>query len=141
MQGYKNGYFLGSTLFDHVTPSMKNYLEGIFGPMLLVVCARSYDEAAAQTNAHALGNGTAIFTPDGDTAREFAHRTKVCMVGANVPIPMAFHSFGGWKVSLFGDHYMHGLEGERFYTHLRTIASRGRLAFGKGLNMRMPTIR
>jgi malonate-semialdehyde dehydrogenase (acetylating)/methylmalonate-semialdehyde dehydrogenase len=142
-QGYENGYFLGGTLFDHVTPSMKIYLEEIFGPVLSVVRARSYDEAAALTNAHVLGNGTAIFTRDGDTAREFAHRIKVGMVGVNVPIPipMAFHSFGGWKASLFGDHYMHGLEGVRFYTHLKTITSRWPTGIRQGTEYAMPTMR
>jgi malonate-semialdehyde dehydrogenase (acetylating) / methylmalonate-semialdehyde dehydrogenase len=142
-QGYENGYFLGGTLFDHVTPRMKIYLEEIFGPVLSVVRARSYDEAAALTNAHALGNGTAIFTRDGDAAREFAHRIKVGMVGVNVPIPipMAFHSFGGWKASLFGDHYMHGLEGVRFYTHLKTITSRWPTGIRQGTEYAMPTMR
>jgi malonate-semialdehyde dehydrogenase (acetylating)/methylmalonate-semialdehyde dehydrogenase len=142
-QGYENGYFLGGTLFDHVTPSMKIYREEIFGPVLSVVRARSYDEAVTLTNAHALGNGTAIFTRDGDTAREFAHRIRVGMVGVNVPIPipMAFHSFGGWKASLFGDHYMHGLEGVRFYTHLKTITSRWPTGIRQGTEYAMPTMR
>ena len=142
-QGHENGYFLGGTLFDHVTPSMKIYREEIFGPVLSVVRARTYDEAAALTNAHALGNGTAIFTRDGDTAREFAHRIKVGMVGVNVPIPipMAFHSFGGWKASLFGHHYMHGLEGVRFYTHLKTITSRWPTGIRQGTEYAMPTMR
>jgi malonate-semialdehyde dehydrogenase (acetylating) / methylmalonate-semialdehyde dehydrogenase len=142
-QGYENGYFLGGTLFDHVTPSMKIYLEEIFGPVLSVVRARNYDDAAALINTHALGNGTAIFTRDGDTAREFAHRIKVGMVGVNIaiPIPMAFHSFGGWKASLFGDHYMHGLEGVRFYTHLKTITTRWPARIRQGTDYAMPTMR
>jgi malonate-semialdehyde dehydrogenase (acetylating)/methylmalonate-semialdehyde dehydrogenase len=142
-QGYENGYFLGGTLFDRVTPSMKIYREEIFGPVLSVLRAPSYDEAAALTNTHALGNGTAIFTRDGDAAREFAHRIKVGMVGINVPIPipMAFHSFGGWKASLFGDHYMHGMEGVRFYTHLKTITSRWPTGIWQGADYAMPTTR
>jgi malonate-semialdehyde dehydrogenase (acetylating)/methylmalonate-semialdehyde dehydrogenase len=142
-QGYENGYFLGGTLFDRVTPSMKIYREEIFGPVLSVLRAPSYDEAAALTNTHALGNGTAIFTRDGDAAREFAHRIKVGMVGINVPIPipMAFHSFGGWKASLFGDHYMHGMEGVRFYTHLKTITSRWPTGIRQGADYAMPTTR
>ncbi len=142
-QGYEDGYFLGGTLFDHVTPTMKIYQEEIFGPVLSVVRARSYQEAADLTNAHPLGNGTAIFTRDGDTAREFAHRIKVGMVGVNVPIPipMAFHSFGGWKASLFGDHYMHGPEGVRFYTHLKTITSRWPTGIRQKPEFAMPTMR
>src|SRR5690606_21306647 len=116
MQGYENGYFLGGTLFDHVTPDMTIYKEEIFGPVLSLVRARDFAEAARMINEHEYGNGTAIFTSDGDAAREFAHSISVGMVGINVPIPvpMAFHSFGGWKASLFGDHHMHGMEGVRF---------------------------
>ncbi|MBK3662590.1 CoA-acylating methylmalonate-semialdehyde dehydrogenase [Bradyrhizobium diazoefficiens] len=103
MQGYEGGYFVGGTLFDHVKPNMKIYKEEIFGPVLSVVRAQDYKEAANLINKHEFGNGTAIFTRDGDAAREFAHQIKVGMVGINVPIPvpMAFHSFGGWKASLF----------------------------------------
>ncbi|HSK38331.1 MAG TPA: CoA-acylating methylmalonate-semialdehyde dehydrogenase, partial [Arenibaculum sp.] len=110
MQGYEGGYFLGGTLFDDVTPDMTIYKEEIFGPVLSVVRATDYEQAADLINGHEFGNGTAIFTRDGDAAREFAHRIQVGMVGINVPIPvpMAFHSFGGWKASLFGDHHMHG---------------------------------
>ncbi len=126
MQGYEDGYFVGGTLFDNVTPDMKIYKEEIFGPVLSVVRAPDYETAAKLINEHEFGNGTAIFTRNGDAAREFAHRIKVGMVGINVPIPipMAFHSFGGWKASLFGDHHMHGPEGIRFYTKLKTITSR-----------------
>ena len=142
-QGYENGYFLGGTLFDGVTPTMKIYQEEIFGPVLCVVRARSYEEATDLTNAHPLGNGTAIFTRDGDAAREFAHRIKVGMVGVNIPIPipMAFHSFGGWKASLFGSHYMHGPEGVRFYTHLKTITSRWPTGIRQKAEFAMPTMR
>lgn len=142
-QGYEGGYYVGGTLFDNVTPDMKIYREEIFGPVLSVVRARSYAEAAGLTNAHELGNGTAIFTRDGDAAREFAHRIKVGMVGINVPIPipMAFHSFGGWKASLFGDHHMHGPEGVRFYTRLKTITSRWPIGIRIGADFSMPTMR
>ena len=126
MQGYENGFFLGGTLFDHVKPDMKIYKEEIFGPVLSVVRAPDYKTAARIINEHEFGNGTSIFTRDGDAAREFAHQIKVGMVGINVPIPvpMAFHSFGGWKASIFGDHHMHGPEGVRFNTRLKTVTSR-----------------
>ena len=126
LQGYENGYYLGGTLFDHVTSDMKIYKEEIFGPVLAVARVPDYDSAARMINEHEFGNGTAIFTRDGDAAREFAHQIQVGMVGINVPIPvpMAFHSFGGWKDSLFGDHHMHGPEGVRFYTKLKTITAR-----------------
>src|SRR3954471_5527942 len=116
MQGYENGFFTGGTLFDRVAPGMRIYKEEIFGPVLSVTRAPDYETAARLINEHEFGNGTAIFTRDGDAAREFAHQIQVGMVGINVPIPvpMAFHSFGGWKASLFGDHHMHGPEGIRF---------------------------
>jgi malonate-semialdehyde dehydrogenase (acetylating)/methylmalonate-semialdehyde dehydrogenase len=125
-KGYENGYFIGGTLFDNVTTDMAIYKEEIFGPVLSMVRAKSYDEAVKMINDHEFGNGTAIFTRDGDAARAFTHEIQVGMVGVNVPIPvpMAFHSFGGWKASLFGDHHMHGAEGVRFYTKLKTITSR-----------------
>jgi malonate-semialdehyde dehydrogenase (acetylating)/methylmalonate-semialdehyde dehydrogenase len=143
MQGYESGYFVGGTLFDHVTTDMKIYQEEIFGPVLSVVRAESFDVAARMINRHAFGNGTAIFTRDGDAAREFAHRIQVGMVGINVPIPvpMAFHSFGGWKSSLFGDHHMHGQEGVRFYTRLKTITSRWPTGIRAGAEFVMPTMR
>ncbi|MBI3071408.1 MAG: CoA-acylating methylmalonate-semialdehyde dehydrogenase [Deltaproteobacteria bacterium] len=124
--GSEGGFFLGGTLFDNVTPAMRIYQEEIFGPVLCVVRVKSFDEAVALVNAHEYGNGTAIFTRDGDAAREYATSIKVGMVGINVPIPvpMAFHSFGGWKRSLFGDQYMHGPEGVRFCTRLKTMTSR-----------------
>ena len=124
--GYENGCFVGATVFDRVTPEMKIYTDEIFGPVLSVVRAGSYEEALDLVNKHEYGNGTAIFTRDGDAARDFTHRSQIGMVGVNVPIPvpLAFHSFGGWKRSLFGDHYIHGPEGVRFYTRMKTVTSR-----------------
>ena len=142
MQGYQDGYFIGGSLFDHVTPEMKIYKEEIFGPVLSVARAPDYDTAARMVNEHEFGNGTSIFTRDGDAAREFAHQIKIGMVGINVPIPvpMAFHSFGGWKASIFGDHYMHGPEGVRFYTRLKTITSRWPTGIRAGAEFVMPTM-
>ncbi len=124
--GYEQGCFVGATIFDHVTTDMSIYNDEIFGPVLCIVRAKSYDEAVDMINNHEYGNGTAIFTRDGDAARDFSHKIKIGMVGINVPIPvpMAFHSFGGWKRSLFGDHSIHGPEGVRFYTRLKTISAR-----------------
>jgi len=141
-QGCENGYFIGGTLFDRVMPDMKIYREEIFGPVLAIVRAKSYDEAADLINRHEFGNGTAIFTSDGDTARDFAHMIQVGMVGINIPIPvpMAFHSFGGWKASLFGDHHMHGPEGVRFYTKLKTITTRWPTGIRTGAEFVMPTM-
>ncbi|QIG48903.1 CoA-acylating methylmalonate-semialdehyde dehydrogenase [Nordella sp. HKS 07] len=143
MQGYEDGYFLGGSLFDHVTPEMKIYKEEIFGPVLSVARAPSFETAARMINEHEFGNGTAIFTRDGDAAREFAHQIQVGMVGINVPIPvpMAFHSFGGWKSSLFGDHHMHGPEGIRFYTKLKTITTRWPTGIRAGSEFVMPTMK
>ena len=142
MQGYEGGYFLGGTLFDHVTTDMKIYKEEIFGPVLAVSRADTFETAARMINEHEFGNGTAIFTRDGDAAREFAHQIQVGMVGINVPIPvpMAFHSFGGWKSSLFGDHHMHGPEGIRFYTKLKTITTRWPTGIRAGSDFVMPTM-
>lgn len=127
-RGFKcgNGFYLGGCLFDHVKPAMKIYQEEIFGPVLSVVRVDDLASAAKLINDHPFGNGVAIFTTNGGTARDFAHRIKVGMVGINVPIPvpMAFHSFGGWKRSLFGDVHMHGMEGVRFYTRLKAITAR-----------------
>jgi malonate-semialdehyde dehydrogenase (acetylating)/methylmalonate-semialdehyde dehydrogenase len=143
LQGYEDGFFIGGTLFDRVTTDMTIYREEIFGPVLSVVRARDYEAAATMINEHEYGNGTAIFTRDGDAAREFAHQIQVGMVGINVPIPvpMAFHSFGGWKSSLFGDHHMHGPEGVRFYTKLKTITSRWPTGIRAGADFVMPTMR
>ncbi len=142
LQGYEGGYFVGGTLFDHVTTDMKIYREEIFGPVLAVVRADSFAVAAKLINDHEFGNGTAIFTRDGDAAREFAHDIQVGMVGINVPIPvpMAFHSFGGWKASLFGDHHMHGPEGVRFYTRLKAITTRWPTGIRAGADFVMPTM-
>ena len=120
------GFFIGGTLFDHVTPSMRIYLEEIFGPVLSIVRAESFGDALQLVNDHEFGNGTAIFTADGNTARTYLAQVKAGMVGINVPIPvpMAFHSFGGWKRSLFGDHHIHGPEGVRFYTRNKTATTR-----------------
>ena len=143
LQGYEGGYFIGGSLFDNVTPDMKIYQEEIFGPVLAVTRAPDYATAAKLINDHQFGNGTAIFTRDGDAAREFAHQIQVGMVGINVPIPvpMAFHSFGGWKASLFGDHHMHGAEGIRFYTRLKTITSRWPTGIRAGADFVMPTMK
>lgn len=143
LQGYENGNFIGGTLFDHVTTDMTIYKEEIFGPVLAVARADSYATAAKWINQHEYGNGTAIFTRDGDAAREFAHQIKVGMVGINVPIPvpMAFHSFGGWKSSLFGDLHMHGPEGVRFYSRLKTITSRWPTGIRAGAEFVMPTMK
>ena len=126
LQGYEDGYFVGGTLFDRVTPDMTIYKEEIFGPVLSVVRSGSYAEAADLINTHQYGNGTAIFTRDGDAARSFAGKIEVGMVGINVPIPVpvAYHSFGGWKRSLFGDHSIYGPESVHFYTRLKTITTR-----------------
>ena len=124
--GHEQGCFVGATIFDKVTKDMSIYTDEIFGPVLSVVRAKTYEEAVQLVNDHEYGNGTAIFTRDGDAARDFTHRIQIGMVGVNVPIPvpMAFHSFGGWKRSLFGDHAIHGAEGVRFYTKLKTVTSR-----------------
>jgi malonate-semialdehyde dehydrogenase (acetylating)/methylmalonate-semialdehyde dehydrogenase len=126
LQGYENGFFLGATLFDRVRPQMRIYREEIFGPVLCVVRAETLAEALHVTNGHAFGNGAAVFTRDGAAARAFASGVEAGMVGINVaiPVPMAFHSFGGWKQSLFGDQAVHGMEGVRFYTRLKTVSSR-----------------
>jgi len=126
LQGYEDGYFVGGCLFDNVTRDMSIYTDEIFGPVLSVVRAQSYEEAVDLINTHEYGNGTAIFTQDGDAARDFWARAQIGMVGVNVPIPVpvAYHSFGGWKRSLFGDHHIHGMEGVRFYTRLKTMTMR-----------------
>jgi malonate-semialdehyde dehydrogenase (acetylating)/methylmalonate-semialdehyde dehydrogenase len=136
------GFFLGACLFDHVKPEMKIYREEIFGPVLGIVRASDFETALKLINDHEYGNGTSIFTRDGDTARDFAHRVQAGMVGVNVPIPvpMAFHSFGGWKRSLFGDHAMYGPEGVRFYTRLKTITARWPTGIRKGVDTSMPTL-
>ena len=126
LQGYEDGYYIGGCLFDNVKKDMRIYKEEIFGPVLSVVRAKDFNEALSLINDHEFGNGTSIYTRDGDVGRTFANQIKVGMVGINIPIPVpvAFHSFGGWKRSLFGDQHMHGPEGVRFYTKLKTITSR-----------------
>jgi malonate-semialdehyde dehydrogenase (acetylating)/methylmalonate-semialdehyde dehydrogenase len=126
IQGYENGFFTGPTLFDYVDKKMSIYEEEIFGPVLSVVRVKNYYDAIELINNHQYGNGTSIYTSDGETSRDFTSNIQIGMVGVNVPIPvpMAFHSFGGWKNSLFGDHAMHGMEGISFYTKLKTVTSR-----------------
>jgi malonate-semialdehyde dehydrogenase (acetylating)/methylmalonate-semialdehyde dehydrogenase len=137
-----NGFFLGPTLFDHVKPEMTIYREEIFGPVLGLVRARDFTTALQLVNEHEYGNGAAIFTRDGDTAYAFAQGVLAGMVGINVPIPvpMAFHSFGGWKRSLFGDHAMHGPEGVRFYTRIKTVTARWPTGIRAGVDTTMPTL-
>ncbi len=142
MQGYENGYFIGGTLFDNVTPDMKIYKEEIFGPVLAVVRAESYEDALRLPNEHEYGNGTAIFTRDGDAARDFCARVQVGMVGVNVPIPVpiAYHTFGGWKRSGFGDLNQHGPDSIRFYTKTKTVTSRWPSGVKDGASFVIPTM-
>jgi malonate-semialdehyde dehydrogenase (acetylating) / methylmalonate-semialdehyde dehydrogenase len=135
-----DGFWLGPTVLDHVTPSMRAYQDEIFGPVLSVVRADSYDEALAIINGNPYGNGTAIFTNDGGAARRFTHEVEVGMVGVNVPIPvpMAFYSFGGWKSSLFGDTHVHGTEGVHFYTRGKAVTSRWLDPSHGGVNLGFP---
>jgi malonate-semialdehyde dehydrogenase (acetylating)/methylmalonate-semialdehyde dehydrogenase len=137
------GYFLGPTLFDHATRNMRVYKEEIFGPVLTMTRVATFDEAIEMVNSHEYGNGTAIFTRDGDAAREFANGIQVGMVGINVPIPvpLAFHSFGGWKRSLFGDMSIYGMEGVRFYTRLKTVTSRWPTGIRSGAEFSMPVMK
>jgi malonate-semialdehyde dehydrogenase (acetylating)/methylmalonate-semialdehyde dehydrogenase len=136
------GFFLGACLFDHVKPEMKIYRDEIFGPVLGIVRVNNFETALTMINEHEFGNGTSIFTRDGDTARDFVHRVQAGMVGVNVPIPvpMSFHSFGGWKRSLFGDHSIYGPEGVRFYTRLKTVTSRWPAGIRTGVDTSMPTL-
>ena len=141
--GHERGFFLGGCLFDQVTPAMRIYREEIFGPVLVVVRVGTFDEALRLVNAHEFGNGAAVFTRDGDAAREFASGVQAGMVGVNVPIPvpMAFHSFGGWKHSLFGTQHVHGPDGVRFYTRLKTVTSRWPTGVRAGAEFVMPTMK
>ena len=143
LQGYEKGFYMGGCLFDQVTKSMRIYKEEIFGPVLSVVRAKNYEEALKLVNDHEFGNGVSIFTRDGDTGRSFASNVQIGMVGINIPIPvpMAFHSFGGWKRSLFGDQHMHGPEGVRFYTKLKTITSRWPSGIKSDPEFIMPTMK
>ena len=135
------GILLGQHFFDNVTKDMQIYKEEIFGPVLSIVRAENYKEAINLVNNHAFGNGTSIYTSDGEISRHFTTNCKIGMVGVNVPIPvpMAFHSFGGWKQSIFGDHAMHGMEGVHFYTKLKTITSRWPKNISSGPEFVMPT--
>ncbi len=141
--GYEAGFFLGGCLFDRVTSEMRIYREEIFGPVLCLVRVPDFDAGLALVNAHPYGNGSAIFTRDGDTARTFSSGVQTGMVGINVPIPvpMAFHSFGGWKHSLFGDIHIHGTEGVQFYTRLKTVTSRWPTGVREGAAFHMPTMK
>ncbi len=141
LQGYEEGYFVGPTLFDEVTASMDIYKDEIFGPVLSVVRVDTYDQALKLVNEHEYGNGSTIYTSDGEISRNFTSKCEIGMVGINVPIPvpMAFHSFGGWKSSLFGDHAMHGTEGIHFFTKLKTVTSRWPKSIKSGPEFVIPT--
>lgn len=141
LQGYENGYYVGGTLFDNVEPHMDIYKDEIFGPVLSVVRRDSFQDAVDLIHGHEYANGTAIFTRDGDAAREFADKIEVGMVGINVPIPVpvAYHSFGGWKRSLFGDHSIYGPEGIHFYTRLKTVTTRWPAGIKGGAEFSFPT--
>ena len=143
LQGYEKGFYMGGCLFDNVKKDMRIYKEEIFGPVLSVVRANDYKEALSLVNDHEFGNGVSIFTRDGDTGRSFSSNAKIGMVGINIPIPvpMAFHSFGGWKRSLFGDQHIHGPEGVRFYTKLKTITSRWPSGIKSDPEFVMPTMK
>lgn len=139
--GCDHGFWLGGTLFDHVTPEMKIYKEEIFGPVLSCVRVPDFATAVKLINDHEFGNGVSCYTRDGHVAREFSHRIQVGMVGINVPIPvpMAWHGFGGWKRSLFGDMHAYGEEGVRFYTKQKSVMQRWPESIGKGAEFAMPT--
>ncbi len=142
LQGYEDGFFVGASLFDHVTTDMDIYKQEIFGPVLSVVRAQTYEEAIGHAMDHEYGNGTAIFTRDGDTARDFASRINVGMVGVNVPIPvpLAYHTFGGWKKSAFGDLNQHGPDAFKFYTRTKTVTSRWPSGTKEGADFSIPTM-
>ncbi len=141
IQGYDKGFFVGPTIFDYVKNNMTIYKEEIFGPVLSVVRVNKYEDAVNLINQHKYGNGASIYTSDGEISRHFTTNIKIGMVGINVPIPvpMAFHSFGGWKNSLFGSHSMHGIEGINFYTKLKTITSRWPKSIKAGPEFTLPT--
>jgi malonate-semialdehyde dehydrogenase (acetylating)/methylmalonate-semialdehyde dehydrogenase len=142
LQGYEDGFFIGPHLFDRVTPDMEIYQKEIFGPVLSTVRAGSYEEALKLAMDHEYGNGTAIFTRDGDTARDFANRINVGMVGINVPIPvpLAYHTFGGWKKSVFGDLNQHGPDAFRFYTKTKTVTARWPSGIKEGGEFTIPVM-
>ena len=143
LQGYESGYYIGGCLFDQVNKNMRIYKEEIFGPVLSVVRAKDFDEAVQLINDHEFGNGTSVYTRDGDVGRTFASKIKIGLVGINIPIPVpvAYHSFGGWKRSLFGDQHMHGPEGVRFYTKLKTITSKWPSGIRSDPEFVMPTMK
>ncbi len=143
LQGHEKGFYMGGCLFDHVKKSMQIYKEEIFGPVLSIIRVENFDEALKLVNDHEFGNGASIYTRDGDTGRAFTSKAKIGMIGVNIPIPVpvAFHSFGGWKRSLFGDQHMHGPEGVRFYTKLKTITSRWPSGLRSDPEFTMPTMR
>jgi malonate-semialdehyde dehydrogenase (acetylating)/methylmalonate-semialdehyde dehydrogenase len=142
LQGFEDGYFIGGSLFDRVTPDMRIYREEIFGPVLSVVRAKDYEEGLRLANDHEYGNGVAIFTRDGEAARDFASRVQVGMVGVNVPIPVpiAYHTFGGWKRSGFGDLNQHGPDSIRFYTRTKTVTQRWPSSAREGASFVIPTM-
>jgi malonate-semialdehyde dehydrogenase (acetylating) / methylmalonate-semialdehyde dehydrogenase len=142
MQGYENGFYMGGCLFDEVRPDMRIYKEEIFGPVLSVVRARDYDEGLRLASEHEYGNGVAIYTRDGDAARDFAAKVNVGMVGVNVPIPvpLAYYTFGGWKRSGFGDLNQHGPDAIRFYTKTKTVTSRWPSGVKEGAEFSIPTM-
>ena len=143
LQGYENGNFMGGCLFDDVTPNMQIYKEEIFGPVLSVVRAKDYDEAVRLPSEHEYGNGVSIFTRDGDTARDFTSRVNVGMVGVNfaIPVPLAYHTFGGWKRSGFGDLNQHGPDSIRFYTKTKTVTARWPSGTKEGAEFTIPTMK
>jgi len=143
MQGYESGFFMGGCLFDEVTPNMKIYQDEIFGPVLSVVRAKNYEDAIRLPSEHAYGNGVSIFTRDGDAARDFTNRVQVGMVGVNfaIPVPLAYHTFGGWKQSGFGDLNQHGPDSIRFYTKTKTVTSRWPSGIKEGAEFSIPTMR
>jgi len=142
MQGYEDGFYMGGCLFDNVTSDMKIYKDEIFGPVLSVVRAKDYEEALRLPNDHEYGNGVAVYTRDGDTARDFCSRVNIGMVGVNVPIPvpLAYHTFGGWKRSGFGDLNQHGPDSIRFYTKTKTVTSRWPSGVKEGAEFVIPTM-
>jgi malonate-semialdehyde dehydrogenase (acetylating)/methylmalonate-semialdehyde dehydrogenase len=143
LQGYENGNFMGGCLFDNVTPDMRIYKEEIFGPVLSVVRAKNYEEAVRLPSEHDYGNGVAIFTRDGDTARDFTSRVEVGMVGVNfaIPVPLAYYTFGGWKSSGFGDLNQHGPDSIRFYTKTKTVTARWPSGTKEGAEFVIPTMK
>ena len=139
--GFEGGFFTGGSLFDHATPAMRIYREEIFGPVLVCVRVPDFATALQLVNSHEFGNGVSIYTSDGGIAREFSRKVQVGMVGVNVPIPvpMAWHGFGGWKKSLFGDMHAYGEEGVRFYTKQKSVMQRWPQSIAKGAEFNFPT--